>query len=84
MMARAIFWELAKPGLRVAGGGDTDETMKKLCETFGADPDHPRCPIELGKAHVFTLRGMGGHGSLFQTIADLIDQHGKIRVWGKN
>lgn len=81
-MPLALFWEASKPASKVDAAGDASEALKQLIETFGRDPRHPLSPIELGKNHIFTLRGMGG--GLFAEIADLIEMHGRIRVWGRD
>jgi hypothetical protein len=85
-MPRALFWESAKPGVQVGGAGDVTEVMRTLVETFGRDPNHPLCPIEMGKPHVFTLRSLAGGngGTLYGAIADIIEAHGQIRLWGRD
>jgi hypothetical protein len=86
-MPRALFWEPAKPPHQVDGIGDRNEVLKTLIESFGRDPAHPLCPIELHGQHVFMLQQLGqnaGPGNFYQTIADLIKQHGRIRIWGKD
>lgn len=78
-MTRALFWEEAKPGNKVGVPGDQQilsEAMRRLHETFGRDPRG----VELGKLNIITLRQMGG--DVFNALADLVEAHGKIRVWG--
>lgn len=83
-MPLALFWEPLKPGTKIAPDADNDgvTVLRKLNETFGPAEQRLR-PVELSKPNIFTLRQMGGKQTVFGAIADLIAQHGSIRVWGR-
>ncbi len=84
-MAFALFWEPAKPAAQIAGDGERQGVLKTLIETFGRDPHHPLSLVELQPSHVFTLKSLaGGQGNtVFGEIADLVEKHGRIRIWGR-
>lgn len=82
-MALALFWETVKPPEKVGGVGDPFDVIKTLIETFGRNPNHPLAPVDLERGHIFTLRQLGGHGSIFHELANLVELRGKLRVWGQ-
>lgn len=74
-----MLWEPVNEGFAVEGTGATSDTMKRLEDVFGS------APIELNPCHTFALRAMGAASNLkaYENLADIIDKHGSIRVYGR-
>ena len=77
-MSMTIYWEPVHEGFALKDTGATSDTMKRLEETFGS------APIELNESQTFALRAMtkASGTKAYENLADIIDEHGAIRVWG--
>lgn len=79
-MGLSILWAPVREGFTLEDTGAASDTMQRLVDTFG------EAPIELGHGHAFALRAMtkaSGCGA-YENLADIIDKHGAITVWGEH
>lgn len=78
-MGLSILWEPVQEGFSVKDTGAASDTMKRLEETFGEQP------ITLTEGHVFALNAMTAASGVkaYANLAELIMQHGSIRVFGR-
>jgi hypothetical protein len=86
-MGMSLLWEPLEPrGQSVLGDGVGSEVLKVLQQTFDGGTSVPSTRVDLSEDHVFALRAMAqasGH-SKYSALADLIEAHGPIQVWGEH
>lgn len=81
-----LVWEKSTPRTSLPSSRNKDRAiMQTLAESFGHAKEWPAAAVQIGKPHVPTLRALASARGdpTFEELADLIGQHGTIRVWAQ-